>query len=369
MVPGFGGSQIEQKETGPTILEKHEFCCSTHFDWTRTWLVLTDIVPYAWECFAERVSRNFINNTWNDKQNLFTRNVEGLDSIAYLDSSNFITRRETIYFANLVSALKDFGYNDSTLAAAPYDWRLLPFEQKELFDFMKTTIEKLVIDSGGARAIIATHSMGGPYFHYFLTNLVDEKWKQKYVEKWIAVAGPFIGSAKGIQAVLSGYNFGIAIVTNAEGLEVGPYIGTSYYLMPREDDQWEEVVTTKKGRKFNSSQISELLSYANVSLGSEKFKASTTLWSNKNPNVNVVLVSGVNISTDYAYVYDDDSFSSGPLSVKQGSGDGTVAEISSFSPIGFSWTIIGQKKFNGLDHVGILASPEFINWFLQEIKN
>lgn len=374
LVPGFGGSQLEQKETAPTILAKYEFCCSTQFDWTRTWVVVTQIVPYAWECFAQRVSRNFINDTWYDKPNVFTRNIEGLDAIGYLDPSNFITRRETIYFANLISALQSFGYNNSNLMAAPYDWRLLPFEQKELFDFMKTSIEKMIIVSGGSgggsggRAIVITHSMGGPYFHYFLTNIVDNAWKNKYIEKWISVASPFIGSPKGIQAVLSGYNFGIPIVTNAEGLEIGPYIGASYYLMPRESDKWQNVVTTKKGLSFNSSQLASLLNYANVTMGPDKFKVSTRDWTNRVPNVNVVLVSGVNISTDYAYVYDETSFSSGPVTVKYGSGDGTVPEISAFYPVNSGWNITEIKKFNGLDHVGILANGKFIDWCLQEIN-
>ena len=367
LVPGFGGSQLEQKETSPTILEKYAFCCSTEFDWTRTWVLLTQIVPYAWECFAERVNRNFVDGVWLDKPNVFTRNVDGLDAIGYLDPSNFLTRRETIYFANLISSLQSIGYNESNLMAAPYDWRLLPSEQKNLFNLMKNGIEKMASNEE-SRVIIATHSMGGPYLHYFLANIVDEKWIAKYVEKWIAISGPFIGSPKSIQSVLSGYNFGIPIVTNAEGLEIAPYIGTSYYLMPRVNEQWSTLVRTKKGLLFNSSQISDLLEYANVTLGSQKFKVSTNDWSAKVPNVNVILVSGVNISTDYAYTYDESSFTSGPISVKYASGDGTVPQISAFYPAKAGWNVTVTKMFDGLDHVGILANGDFIDWFLQIIK-
>ena len=365
LVPGFGGSQLEQKETSPTILNKYEFCCSTEFDWTRTWVLISQIVPYAWECFAERVNRNFVAGRWFDKPNVFTRNVDGLEGIGYLDPSNFLTRRETVYFGNLISSLQNVGYNESNLMAAPYDWRLLPSEQKTLFSYMKMAIEKMVSMNGGERAIIATHSMGGPYLHYFLVNVVNDKWIQKYVDKWMAIAGPFIGSPKGIQSVLSGYNFGIPIVTNAEGLEIGPHIGTSYYLMPRANEDWNNVVTTKKGMVFNSSQLSELLDYANVTMGSSKFKASTQDWSSMIPNVNIILVSGVNVTTDYAYTYDDLSFTSGPISVKYGSGDGTVPQISSFYPVKAGWNVTVTKMFNGLDHVGILANSDFIDWFLQ----
>jgi lysophospholipase III len=368
IIPGFGGSQLEQKETGITILEKHEFCCSTQFDWTRTWVVLSDIIPYAWECFAARVSRNFINNTWYDKPNVFTRNIQGLNAIDYLDPSNFITRRETIYFANLVAALHTVGYNATNLAGAPYDWRLVPFEQKDYFDNVKQLIEKMSINSG-ERVIITTHSMGGAYLHYFLSNLVDQKWKSKYVEKWISVASPFIGSPKGILAVVSGYNFGIPIVTSSEGLEIGPYIGASYYLMPREATEWQNLVTTTKGLTFNSSQISSLLTYASVPLGSAKFASSTKEWSIRDPGVEIALVSGVNINTDYNYLYDDEAFTRGPVSVKFASGDGTVPEISSFYPTKLGWNVTAVQKFNGLDHVGILANSQFITWFLKEVKD
>lgn len=368
LVPGFGGSQLEQKEMSPTILDKYQFCCSTQFDWTRTWVVLSDIIPYAWECFAERVSRNFINNTWYDKPNVFTRNIQGLNAIGYLDPSNFITRRETIYFANLVSALQHIGYNSTNLSGSPYDWRLIPSEQLEYFNTVKESVEKMSAMSAGERVIITTHSMGGAYIHYFLTRIVDKNWKAKYVEKWISVASPFIGSPKGILAVVSGYNFGIPIVTSAEGLQVGPHIGASYYLMPREATEWQNLVTTTKGLTFNSSQTSELLSYAKVQLGAEKFSISTNEWSTQDPGVKMSLVSGVNVNTDYGYVYDDDAFTRGPVSVKLGSGDGTVPEISSFYPLKLGWNISTVKKFNGLDHVGILSNNQFITWFLSEIN-
>ncbi|CDI74754.1 1-O-acylceramide synthase, putative [Eimeria praecox] len=71
---------------------------------------------------------------------------------------------------------------------------------------LKSEIETRVEAMGGAKADVLVHSLGSIVFNYFLNKVVDQQWKDKYINSYTLVAPATGGSFKAIKAILTGYN-------------------------------------------------------------------------------------------------------------------------------------------------------------------
>lgn len=134
-------------------------------------LRLTNLLPEKWDCFASRIARHWTGTAWRERQGIKTRPAAGLDAINYVDPTNFFTRDESIYFAAVTEALFAMGYDNSTLAAIPFDWRMHPSELPGFVSFFQNTVESAVSAANGQPAVLLAHSMGNPMTHYFLTRM------------------------------------------------------------------------------------------------------------------------------------------------------------------------------------------------------
>ena len=111
----------------------------------------------------------------------------------------------------------------------------------------------------------------------------------------------------------------------------------------------------------------KLMEYSKVSLGSQKYEYSSSIWSTADPGVDIKLVTGTLINTESSYVYNDNNFSYGPTQILYGSGDGTVPEISALLPKELGWNISATALFPGVDHVGILSNSLFLEWLINNL--
>ncbi|CDJ51899.1 1-O-acylceramide synthase, putative [Eimeria brunetti] len=74
------------------------------------------------------------------------------------------------------------------------------------FARLKSEIETHVDAMGGSKADVLVHSLGSIVFNYFLNKVVDQQWKDKYINSYTLVAPATGGSFKAIKAILTGYN-------------------------------------------------------------------------------------------------------------------------------------------------------------------
>lgn len=72
---------------------------------------------------------------------------------------------------------------------------------------MKTLVEETYEKSGNQRVTLIVHSMGGPMSLVFL-QMQPQKWKDKYVDKIISLAGAWAGSVKAIKVFAIGDDLG-----------------------------------------------------------------------------------------------------------------------------------------------------------------
>lgn len=72
------------------------------------------------------------------------------------------------------------------------------------FARLKLEIETRVEAMGGAKADVLVHSLGSVVFNYFLNKVVDQQWKDRYINSYTLVAPATGGSFKAIKAILTG---------------------------------------------------------------------------------------------------------------------------------------------------------------------
>lgn len=53
------------------------------------------------------------------------------------------------------------------------------------------------------KVVIIGHSMGNLFIQYMLKNLT-QSWKDKFIDSFISINGPYIGSVKALKAITSG---------------------------------------------------------------------------------------------------------------------------------------------------------------------
>lgn len=130
--------------------------------------------------------------------------AHGFDYLDYFYNERFGVPG-TAYFHMMLRTFYSMGYQDgNSLIGIPYDWRLPPWQMD--FVRLKSEIETRVEAMGGAKADVLVHSLGSIVFNYFLNKVVDQQWKDKYINSYTLVAPATGGSFKAIKAILTGYN-------------------------------------------------------------------------------------------------------------------------------------------------------------------
>ncbi|KAG7134543.1 Phospholipid:diacylglycerol acyltransferase like protein [Verticillium longisporum] len=142
-----------------------------------------------------------------DPPNIKLRAAQGFDATDFFITGYWIWNK---IFENLAS----IGYDPSNSFTAAYDWRLA-YPHLEIrdqyFTRLKNHIETAFVASGGKKAVLVSHSMGGQvvfyFFHWVASDLGGrggDDWVDRYVESWINVSGCMLGAVKDLTAVLSG---------------------------------------------------------------------------------------------------------------------------------------------------------------------
>ena len=68
--------------------------------------------------------------------------------------------------------------------------------------------------------MLIAHSMGNPVTLYWLNNLVNQAWKDKYVKSFVSLAAVWGGAAKTVRLMVSGDNIDVIVVSP---IRVRPY--------------------------------------------------------------------------------------------------------------------------------------------------
>ena len=212
------------------------------------------------------------------------------------------------------------------------------------------------------KVTIVVHSMGGPVSLYFLTRVVNQEWKDKYINSYIALAGAWSGGNAIVASLVSG-PFQITPLEMAIGIpELRDLYRTwpSFYLLLPRAAAWNDtVLVVTPSQNYTANDYQQLFADAGYPQGYTQFTEIDM--QRPAPNVSTYCFYGLGVDTPMTFVYND-SFPITQPTVMVGDGDNAVNRPS--SEICLQWANSGypfnRTVFQGVNHSAILTDASVL---------
>lgn len=367
LVPGDGGSQLEAKLNKTSTV--HYLCEKVSKDYFNIWLNLELLVPVVIDCWIDNVKLIYNNETRT------TRNQDGVDIripgwgdplvVEYLDPSK---ASPGAYFKDIGNMLvTELGYiRNLSLRGAPYDFRKGPNENEEYFVKLKLLVEETYLMNGNTPVTLIAHSMGGPMALIFLQRQ-SQKWKDKYINSLISLAGVWGGSVKAIKVFAIGDDLGAYLLRQSvlkDEQITSPSLG---WLLPSKLFWKEsEVLVESEQKNYTLANLQEFLLDVNVPNGWEFRKDNEKYQLNFSPpGVEMHCLYGEKVDTVEKLYYKPGTSVDDYPQLIPGDGDGTV-NLRSLKGCLYWQTKQKQKiyhrGFPGVDHMDILRNLDILKY-------
>nr|CDJ86003.1 Lecithin:cholesterol acyltransferase domain containing protein [Haemonchus contortus] len=370
LIPGDGGSQLEANLTGkPTVV--HYICSKQTTDYFDLWLNLELFTPLVIDCWVDNMMLVF-NSTSGMSSNMPGVDIRvpgfgGTSTVEWLDKSK---ASQGLYFYTIVDMMVSWGYRrGKNIIGAPFDWRRSPNELTIYFDLLKTTIETTYRYNGNTKVITLGHSMGNPIMLYFFNNIVDQAWKDKFIQSHVSLAGAWGGSMQLVRLFASGYNMNYYRVilppSSLRGMQRS--FTSSAFLFPSRA-VWNdtEVLASTAEKNYTMANVQEFFHDINYPTGWEQYKVAAQLNGDLHaPGVKLHCIYGTGIATAEQFTWPKGYFPDYQPYVMYGDGDGTVNRRSAEVCLGWNKTNNNGKpvtfhEIPNAEHMGILQSPPAI---------
>ncbi|KJH51288.1 Lecithin:cholesterol acyltransferase [Dictyocaulus viviparus] len=370
IIPGDAGSQLEANLTGKPFVV-HYICEKQSSDFFDLWLNLELFVPLVIDCWVDNMMLVF-NSTTGLSSNMPGVEIRvpgygGTNTIEWLDKSKASTG---MYFFTVVDKMVSWGYSrGKNVMGAPFDWRKSPNELYLYFDLLKATIETTYRYSGHTKVIILAHSMGNPLMLYFYNHIVDQEWKDKYIESHVSLAAPWGGSMQIVRLFASGYNMNYyrVILPPSKLRAMQRSFTSSAFLFPS-TAVWNDtdILASANGKNYTVANVEEFFTDINYLTGWQQYKVAGQLNGNLDaPGVKLHCLYGTGIDTPEIFTWSRGYFPDYPPNILNGDGDGTVNRKSAEVCMRWNERNNGGKpvtihEIPGAEHMEILHNPTAI---------
>ena len=194
--------------------------------------------------------------------------VEGVDNL--FDVVSGWGPGMSAVYQDIIKQLKATpGYEvGKNIRGAPYDFRLVADDAS--LSVMYTNLKNLIEEtynmtstcSKGARRVhVMTHSLGGPYYLYFLNEFASREWKDTYIRSTMAVSSPWQGAGKAYRTIISGDSEGLP-GGNINFLPVEQLMGGLLWMFPFANffgnKEWVQFANSGATFSANSTDITKL---------------------------------------------------------------------------------------------------------------
>lgn len=372
-IPGDGGSQVEARLNKTSVV--HYICEKTSSGFFNIWLNLELLVPVVIDCWIDNMKLTYDNST------RITSNQDGVEiripgwgdpfTVEYLDPSK---ASPGSYFKDIANMLvNDLGYiRNFSLRGAPYDFRKGPNESDEFFIKLKSLIEETYTMNNDEPVTLIAHSMGGPMTLIFLQRQT-EKWKDKYVNSLITLAGVWGGSVKALKVFAIGDDLGAYVLRESvlkDEQITSPSLG---WLLPSKLFWKEnEVLVQTEQKNYTLLDLKQFFVDINVPNGWEFRKDNEKYQLNfAAPGVELHCLHGVKVDTVERLYYKPGTSIDGYPELITGDGDGTV-NLRSLEGCLY-WQNKQKEKiyhqgFPGVNHMNILRNIDVLNYVKNVLK-
>jgi len=274
-VPGLFGTAIDVKLNLPEWQKMpHDFCPrTTNGTWERLWISAKfALPPQHFDCMISYISRNI------SADGSSTLSVSGCETrmphfgntgcIDPLDPDDVFGKYLSLY-SHYAKDVHEMGYEDNkTFFVAGYDWSLPP-TQKWIKD-TKELIEKAV-SLTGKKAILMSHSMGGPFTYIFLMSQTLE-WRNHYIYRYIPVSPVFSGAEILPFAMITNNFLSISVIFKSLG-SVFRHLPAAYFISPNVKYAKDKIIAYVGSTPYTSSNISIILEKVGVKDAQKKLEA------------------------------------------------------------------------------------------------
>lgn len=240
--------------------------------------------------------------------------------------------------------------------------------QHGYYDRLKTLIETTSSNNGHQRVVLVAHSMGAPTSLYFLTKIVDQKWKDTYIRDYITVSGVWHGTAKSAKAYASGDNEGIWIIPQSQGRSGQRTYPSTAWLLPTPSDTWtkDDVITITPQRNYTAWDFKDFFHDMNYNRGYEMFEETVGLTGPlPAPNITLHCLYGSKVNTPLQFIYKEGEFPDTQPKTIFGDGDGSV-NIKSLMACqrwkGNQSYNVTLQGFPGVEHVQTIKTDSVIEY-------
>lgn len=430
LVPGLGGCVLDFYLTNEY---QHLYWeCAAFFPknkWssglTRLWpsIAAVDSIPphHLRDCWVNMMQVHFdpVSGNYSNTKGVTVRGrdfggVSGIDNLFDV-TSNWGPGIGAVYEALIKKLKATPGYTvGKNIRGAPYDFRLIAdnFYLEQEYAQLKNLIEEtynftLACSSGPKRVHVMTHSLGGPYFNYFLNTYVTRQWKDKYLRSFMAVSSPWQGAAKAYRTLISGDSEGLP-GGNFPFLAVEQLMGGLLWMLPYSkffNQTFIEMLDT--GAQFSASP-NDIAKLFNSLQGADRALVPAIFDSHiypktlivEAPETDLYCIHGYGLTTENYFIYSsinntevdplryrEDVVVNGQVVLKAPTpelliplnstnpylndpvqGDGTVELVG--LEYCLNWVNnnggknVSHITFAQQEHLGILSSPEFVNAML-----
>ncbi|XP_033754287.1 group XV phospholipase A2-like [Pecten maximus] len=370
LMPGDGGSQFFAKLNKTNV--PHVFCEKQTSDYFNLWLNVYELAPYLIDCFTDNMRLVY------DRKTHTTHNAPGVDiqirgwgdteTVEWLDPSHF---GFTSYFYYIAEDLESWGYKRGvSLRGAPYDFRKAPNEMGGMYKKLQALIEDTYTLNNNTPVTLLGHSMGNPVTLYFL-NHMPQVWKDKYIKRFISLAGVWAGVIKTLRLFASGDNLDVYVVEALKARLEQRSMASTAWLMPS-DLYWEadEILVSRPEKNYTVKDFKQFFLDLNYTDGYDMFLDTKDLTRDLTPpGVEVHCLHGYNLTTPGRLVYGPNMWPDSQPKVIPDDGDGTVnirSLIACKKWIGKQKQKVYHQQFIHAEHMEILRDVR-INAYLKSV--
>ena len=249
-------------------------------------------------------------------------------------------------------------------------------QQGGYYDNLQNLAETMYKNNNNTSVTIVTHSLGSPTTLYFLTQVVSQEWKDKYLKAFVPLSGVWKGTVKAVIAVVSGNPDGIPITPlEARYLERGN--PANYFLMPVLDNKiWsstDPVVVTPE-RNYTVFDYQALFNDMKYPMGYSQYQALPTFLTElAAPHVTTYCYYGTQVQTPLKLVYKEGQFPDTQPTVLKGNGDGTVNDASleacSVWKVAQPSHPVELRGFPGVSHFDMVTNDDVLQAVLEIVTN
>ena len=249
------------------------------------------------------------------------------------------------------------------------EWKLNPYfvifffateqlDERGYYANLKQLIQQMYEENHNTKVTIIAISMGGPVSLHFLTQIVNQEWKDSFIHSYITLAAAWSGSNGILVSLLTpppaSLFLSYPIEATVEDLrDLTRSFASSYFLTPRASVLKDMTIITTPTDNYTANDYQKLFNDGGYPQGYSQI-SEMDLEEFSPPNVPTYCFYGLGFPTVESFIYDGDFPNSQPT-YRFGEGDGVINKAS--LEVCLRWANssypFNRTVFPGLDHFTI----------------